>query len=473
MPDISLFNTNSQSYEVFTPLIPGEVSIYHCGPTVYHFQHIGNMRRFIFADLVHRMFVLNGYKVKQVINITDVGHLVSDTDEGEDKMEKGAKREGKTAKEIAEIYSADFFEDLSLLHIRTDHTQFPKATENIPEQIEYIKTLEEKGFVYKTSDGMYFDTAKDPQYGAFARLDIAGLKEGARIQKNPEKKNVTDFALWKFSPVGETRQQEWESPWGIGFPGWHIECSAMVKKFLGNTIDVHTGGIDHISIHHTNEIAQSENANGVPLARYWMHNEHLNFGNEKMAKSGESFIQLKDLVSKGYHPLAFRYFTLVANYRSKINFTFEGLDAATVAWKKLNKFIAKIATVEENVEEKNNETISKYSQEMLSALNDDLDTPKMIAKMWEIIKDNSISESDKKIIILKIDEMIGIIDPVFSVKENLSLDSLPEDIRILVEDRQSAREIKDWKTADEIRTKLEKMGYEINDEGAGFSIKKS
>lgn len=472
MPDIRVFNTTSREKEVFSPLEPGIVNIYHCGPTVYHYQHIGNMRRFIFADLAHRMFAANNYKIKQVINITDVGHLVSDEDEGEDKMEKGAKREGKTVQEIAAMYTKDFMEDLSLLKIRTDDTLFPKATENIPEQIEMIKTLEEKGFTYQISDGVYFDTSKDECYGDFARLDIKGMREGARVVKNAEKKNLTDFALWRFLPKDEQRQQEWESPWGVGFPGWHIECSAMAKKFLGTTIDLHTGGVDHIPVHHTNEITQSENANYAPFVRYWMHNEHVDFSGSKMAKSGDSFIRLKDLVEKGYHPLAYRYYTLLAHYRTKINFSFEALDAATVAWKRLmgTTGISDIFKQGGLQAAHEGHLHTKTFNAALAAFNDDLDTPKMIALIWDMMKDSSITDEDKKATILKIDEMLGIIDPDYKIEEALSLDSLPEDIKTLIEERQRARDAKDWNKADELRATLKEKGYEIKDEKEGIAI---
>jgi len=472
MSEIYLFNTTSRSKEVFVPQKPMIVTLYHCGPTVYHYQHIGNMRRFIFADLVHRMFLLNDFKVKQVINITDVGHLVSDEDEGEDKMEKGAKREGKTAQEIASMYTADFMEDLSLLGISTGDTLFPKATDNIPEQIVFIKKLEEKGFIYATTDGIYFDTSKDECYADFARLDIKGMREGVRVEENNQKKNPTDFALWKLSPSGidaEKRQQEWESPWGVGFPGWHVECSAMAKKFLGTTIDVHTGGIDHIPVHHTNEIAQSENANEAPLARYWMHNEHVNFRNEKIAKSGESFVRLKDLVEKGYHPLAYRYFTMLAHYRTKINFTYEGLDAATTAWKRLNDFIAKPPTsTMGTIVEVGEASVGKA----LELFNDDLDTPRIIALMWDIIKDSSLKDEDKKATIVKIDEMVGVIDPEYQPEQTISFDSLPEDIKTIIKERRTARDAKDWRKSDELRDKLKDTGYEIKDVGTEIVITK-
>jgi cysteinyl-tRNA synthetase len=455
MQPITVFSTKSRTKEIFTPLKPNEVTMYHCGPTVYNFLHIGNMRRFIFADLLHRMFLSNGYKVNQIINITDVGHLVSDSDEGEDKMEKGAKREGRTANEIAAFYTADFMENLKLLNINTNDTLFPKATENISEQIALIKKLEEKGFTYQISDGIYFDTSKDSAYADFAHLDLAGLQEGARVETNKEKKNISDFALWKFSPKDEQRQQEWESPWGIGFPGWHIECSAMAMKFLGETIDLHTGGIDLIPVHHTNEIAQSESATGHTFARYWMHNDFLNFGKEKMAKSGESFIRVSDLVAKEYSPLAYRYLTLLALYRTKIEFTFEALDAANTAWKRLNEFVAK--------DSERGTAHAGYIKQAQEAFNDDLDTPKIIALIWTMMKDTEINEADKRATIKEIDKMLGIIDPEYKNTESLSIDSLTEDIKHIIADRRTAREAKDWNKADELRDLLKQKGYELKD----------
>lgn len=462
--DIQIFNTKSREKEPFTPIKAGEVSIYHCGPTVYNFQHIGNMRRFVFADLVHRLFVANDFKVKQVINITDVGHLVSDQDDGEDKMEKGAAREGKSAKEIADFYTADFMSDLALLNISTADTQFPRATDYINEQIALVKALEQKGFIYAIDDGVYFDTAKDDVYGDFANLDIKGLQEGVRVEANTQKKNITDFALWKFSKPEEKRQQEWESPWGVGFPGWHLECSAMIKALLGNSIDVHTGGIDHIPVHHTNEIAQSEVANGSPLAYYWMHNEHLNFGKEKMAKSGESFIRLKDLVEKGYNPLAYRYYTLLAHYQTKIDFSFDALDAATVAWKKINEFVAK---------SEDGGNISEANVALAhEAFNDNLNTPKVVALIWEIIKESSLNDADKKATILEINKLLGIIDPAYKAIENISIDSLPEEIQALITERQKAREEKDWASSDAIRDTLKEKGYEVKDVATGIEVVK-
>ncbi len=466
MTDITVFNTPSRAKKVFAPLKEGEVRIYHCGPTVYHFQHIGNMRRFIFADLVHRLFLAHHYNVQQIINITDVGHLVSDQNDGEDKMEKGAKREGKTAQEIAAMYTADFMEDLKLLKISTEDTRFPKATEHIPEQIAMIQSLEEKGFTYQITDGIYFDTSKDEHYPDFAHLDLEGMKEGARVEKNDEKRNPTDFALWKFSPANEQRQQEWQSPWGAGFPGWHIECSAMAKAYLGTTIDIHTGGIDHVPVHHTNEVAQSENANEAPFARYWMHNEHVDFGGSKMAKSGDSFVRLKDLVARGYHPLAYRYYTLLAHYRTKINFSFEALDAATVAWKRLNDTFAKLKDVTAS---------DRKPEQFLTALSDDLDTPRVIAGLWEMLKAHpgDMSDADKKAALMYADSLLGILDPAYqSEHASLNLDELPDDIKALIVERQTARTSKNWVEADRLRDLLAEKGYVIKDSSEGVVITK-
>ncbi len=452
---IHLFNTRSKYKELFSPLEDGKVTMYHCGPTVYRYQHIGNMRRFIFADLVHRMFKQNGYEVKQIINITDVGHLVGDVEDGEDKMEKSVLEEGKSAQKIADFYKADFMNDLGLLHILVMDTSFPKATEHIPEQIELIKKLEQKGFTYVIDDGVYFDTAKDARYADFAHLNLEGMTGSGRVLKNDQKKNPADFALWKLSPKNEKREQEWEAPWGVGFPGWHLECSAMIQKFLGTTIDVHTGGVDHITVHHTNEIAQSECANEQLLAHYWMHNEHLNFNNAKMAKSGESFIRLKDVIEKKYHPLAFRYFTELAHYRTKINFTFEALTAAQTAWTRLHEFIFNIKS--------EGTPVTDYIFKAKEAFNDDLDTPTVIALMWELIKDEMISESDKKSTLLAIGNMIGIIDRDFISSRLPEFEQLPKEIQMLINERNEARKEKNWKKSDEIREILTNKGYKIED----------
>ncbi|MBI5004738.1 MAG: cysteine--tRNA ligase [Candidatus Lloydbacteria bacterium] len=460
---ILLYNTLTRKKETFEPLTQGYVSMYHCGPTVYNYAHIGNLRAYVFADTLRRMFEYENFKVNQIINITDVGHLTSDADEGEDKVEKSAKREGKSAQEITSIYIRAFYHDMDMLNIeRAD--KYPRATEHIPEQIALIKKLEAGGHAYRTSDGIYFDTSTFPEYGALAQLDIEGLKEGARIEKNPEKRNVTDFALWKFSPKdGAKREQEWESPWGLGFPGWHIECSAMSMKYLGETFDIHTGGIDHIPVHHTNEIAQSESSTGKPFVHYWMHSGFVNVPEGKMAKSTENFIRLKTLVEKGISPLAYRYWLLTAHYTKTINFTEDAVKAAQTALEKLYRNV---------VGYKDGGSInSPYQKRFAGIVSEDLDTPRAIALVWELVKDDSISSADKKATLLDFDRVLGL--DLTRAKEHTAEEPIPEEIKKLAEERESARKSGDFAKADELRKKIASLGYEMSDTKDGFSIKKS
>jgi cysteinyl-tRNA synthetase len=323
---LRLYDTYTRTVRDFEPLHPPEVGLYTCGPTVYDYAHIGNLRTYIFEDILRRVLEFNGYKVKHVMNITDVGHLTSDADTGEDKMEKGSRRTGKSAWEIAEFYTQAFQEDMRHLNI-LDPTIWCRATDHIAEQIEFIQCIEAKGYTYRTSDGIYFDTSKLPDYGYLARLDIEGLQAGQRIDMG-EKRSVTDFALWKFSSPDERRQMEWDSPWGRGFPGWHIECSAMSAKYLGAFFDIHCGGEDHISVHHPNEIAQTQACYGTRLANFWMHGYFLQLDSAKMAKSAGGFLRVQTLVDRGYDPLAYRFFCLSAHYRAKLNFNWESLDGA-------------------------------------------------------------------------------------------------------------------------------------------------
>jgi cysteinyl-tRNA synthetase len=334
---LKIYNTLTRKKEVFKPISKEQVTMYNCGPTVYWYQHIGNLKAYLFADLLRRTLEFDSYKVKQVINVTDVGHLTSDADEGEDKMEKAAKKEGKTAKEISHFYFDTFQKDLEALNIKQPEV-WCWATEHIQEQIELLKKLEKNGFTYKTSDGIYFDTSKLENYGELAKLNIEGLEAGKRIDMS-EKKNKTDFALWKFSKPEDKRQQEWDSPWGNGFPGWHIECSAMSMKYLGETIDIHTGGIDHVPVHHTNEIAQSEAATGKKFVNYWMHENFLTFKGEKVSKSKGGLFMLGELQEKGYHPMVFRYYNLTALYRKPMDFSLEILDNAKTSYSKLKNIV--------------------------------------------------------------------------------------------------------------------------------------
>ena len=464
--EIHLHNTLSGKKEIFKPIKAGEVSMYNCGPTVYNYAHIGNLRSYIFADTLRRMFKWNGYKVKQVINITDVGHLTSDADFGEDKMEKGAKREGKSALEISKFYTEAFFDDLQKLNIEKKDILFPRATDYIAEQIEMIKELEQKGFTYQTSDGIYFDTAKFPDYGKLGNINLKGLEEGSRIGVNDEKKNITDFALWKFSPKNEKREMEWPSPWGVGFPGWHIECSAMSKALLGQPFDLHTGGIDHIPVHHNNEIAQSVCASGLPFVHYWMHNAFLNIGDndEKMAKSGENFIRLQTLVEKNIDPLAYRYLLLTARYSSPLQFSWEALEGAQTALNRLKRFVKTTMIVGDS----NNEKVNQYKNLFSEYINDDLDTPKALALVWDIIKDDEISDAQKKELILDFDKVFGL-----ELGKEIQLTEIPTEVSDLISARDRARAEKDWKMSDELRQKIENLGFNVKDTPDGTMVDKS
>ncbi|MFC1720863.1 cysteine--tRNA ligase [Patescibacteria group bacterium] len=461
---IQLFNTLTREKEGFKSLQPNKVGMYHCGPTVYDYAHIGNFRAYIFADILRRMFEYNGYEVNQVMNLTDVGHLASDADEGIDKMTKALEREGKpitleAMKEVADFYAAEFFKDLDSVNIKRPQT-FPKATEHIKEQIELIKRMEEKGATYTISDGVYFDTSQALNYGELAKLDIDNLKAGARVETNPEKKNPIDFALWKFSGKFN-KDMGWDSPWGKGFPGWHLECSAMSMKYLGENFDVHTGGIDLIPIHHTNEIAQSETATGKPFVNYWMHSDFVDVSGEKMAKSAGNFITLKTLTDKEFDPLAYRYLVLTAHYRTKINFTFDSLMAAQNALGKLYTFVSSIDDTSGKINE-------DYKEKFTEAINDDLDTPKAIALMWELIKNPEISPADKYATLIDFDHVLGL----NLATQKTTKEDIPKEVGALAQERQKAREEKDFKKSDELRDKIAEMGYEVKDLDDSFKINK-
>lgn len=459
--DLYLYNTLTKRKEKFEPLNPPYVGMYTCGPTVYNYAHIGNLRTYIFEDILKRVLIYNGYIVKHVMNITDVGHLTSDADEGEDKIEREAKKERRSAWEIAEFYTEAFKRDLKKLNI-IEPDIWCKATDHIQDFIDLILILERKGYTYKTSDGIYFDTSKVPDYGKLAGQDLESLLPGARVEYNPEKKNPTDFALWKFSPKDVKRQMEWDSPWGIGFPGWHIECSAMSTKYLGQPFDIHCGGIDHIPIHHTNEIAQSEAAYDKPMAKYWLHGEFLVMGEKRMGKSEGNFITLSDLEEKGYHPLSYRYFCLTAHYRSPLKFTWTALEAAQRALFRLYENIKRYPQGNASYDK-------KYEEEFHKAINDDLDMPKALAITWELVKDDKISPEVKRETLLQFDKVLG-----------LSLDNppeikieIPEEIWKLVEEREVARKNKDWEKADKIREEIKNRGYIIEDTPQGPRVKKT
>ncbi len=450
---IQLHNTLTKEIEEIKTIKEKEVSMYHCGPTVYDYLHIGNMRTYVFADILRRTFEFSGYKVNQVINITDVGHLVSDADEGEDKMEKSAAKNNQSAKDIANFFTNVFFDDLHKLNIETDGTQFPKATDNIPEQIALIQKLESEGHVYKTEDGMYFDVSTYKAYGKLGDIDLKGLEAGNRVEFNIEKHTAYDFALWKFSK-GKKRQQEWESPWGIGFPGWHIECSAMAQKYLGPTFDIHTGGIDHIPVHHNNEIAQSECANHVPLAHVWMHSAFLNWKDKKMSKSDGSFVTLNDLEKENINPLSYRYFLLQARYSQPVFFEIEDIKASQTAYYRLKNRIQDILKSEQEIDE------NSIVEKMTTIIENDLDTPKLLAYLWELINTEHISKN----ITEKFDSILGL--------KLLEQDIIPEEVIALKNERDLARANKDFAKSDELRDKIKDLGYEVLDTPDGTEIKK-
>ena len=380
MPKIYLYNTLTRKKEVFKPLSKKEVGLYTCGPTVYNFAHIGNLRTYLFEDVLKRVLEYNGYKVRQVMNVTDVGHLTGDMDMGEDKMEKGAAREGKSAWEIADFYLQAFKKDLAALNI-LEPTTWCKATDNILEQIEMIEILEKKGFTYQTSDGIYFDTAKVKKYNKLSHLPLADLQEGARVEKNLEKKNPTDFALWKFSPMGAKRQMEWESPWGVGFPGWHIECSAMSLKYLAGELDIHCGGMDHINVHHTNEIAQSEAATGKPFFNYWLHGAFLNIvGGKKMAKNDGNFLTLeKTFIERQINPLVYRFAILNSHYRKPMEYSEEIINNAQKGFEHLRHQVNDLGTAVGKIS-------SGFKKKFLAAINDNLNMPQALAITQEVLK---------------------------------------------------------------------------------------
>ncbi len=460
-PPLKLYNTLHRKLEVFTPLHPPNVGFYSCGPTVYNYAHIGNLRTYIFADTLKRVLRYNGYTVTHVMNITDVGHLTDDADAGEDKMEKGSAREGKSVWEIAAFYTEQFKKDLAALNI-IEPDIWCKATEHIQDQIEQIKAIEAAGYTYRTSDGIYFDTAKLKDYGALARLKPEDLQAGARVAMG-EKKHKTDFALWKFSPKDVKRQMEWDSPWGVGFPGWHIECSAMSSKYLGTQFDIHTGGIDHISVHHPNEIAQAEVAYGTkPWVRYWLHSEFLVLDEGKMAKSGDSFLTLATLTEKGYAPLDYRYFCLGAHYRQQLKFSWTAMDTAKQSRQRLMNIIAELREQAGAPAP----AATAYEDAFLAAINDDLNTPKALAVLWKALRDHELSAATKLALVRRFDEVLGL----------RLLDESPQRIPLeviqLAEQRLAARKKKDWATSDELRAAIAQRGWRIDDTSDGYKLRR-
>ncbi len=461
---IKLYNTLSRAKEEFVPLKPGQAGMYTCGPTVYDHAHIGNLRTYVFEDVLRRVLEYNGLQVNHVMNITDVGHLESDADSGEDKMEKGSRRTGKTAWEIAGEYTEAFKSDLGSLNIQEPHI-WCKATDHIKEQIETIRCIEQKGYTYRTSDGIYFDTAKLKKYGVLTNIVVQDLLAGARIDMG-EKKHPTDFALWKFSPEGVKRQMEWESPWGQGFPGWHIECSAMAAKYLGPLFDIHCGGEDAIAVHHTNEIAQTQACHGTNLANYWLHGYFLQLGQEKMAKSSGEFLTLQTLMDKGYDPLAYRYFCFTGHYRSQLSFTYESLTAAQRALENLRSEVKRLDPTPGPSPEGRGETVEKRKKKFLEAINDDLNMPQVLAILWDLLKDNSLDAAQKLGLIKDFDRVLGL-----KLTETTEGSAIPAEIEDLILRRQEARAAKNWAESDRLRNEISNLGYVVEDGPKGQTVR--
>ena len=458
---IKFYNSLNRRKEEFIPIESGKVKMYSCGPTVYYYPHIGNLRAYIFMDSLRRALKYNNYKIDGVMNITDVGHLTSDEDSGDDKMEKSAKRENKTPQEIAKFYTDIFFEDLKSLNIDVPEHITP-ATQFIPQMIDFIKGLEEKGFTYKLDDGIYFDVKKFKGYGQLSQKDLD--KPGnARIDENPNKHHQFDFALWKFVPSNHI--MKWPSPWGIGCPGWHIECSTMGRTILGDRIDIHTGGIDHKTVHHEDEIAQNDALSGHRVVNTWMHNEFLLVDNGKMSKSLNNFYTIKNLVERGFEPLDFKYFCLNTHYSKKLNFTFDGLTASANGYKKLKNLLQEHKNGNIKIEE---EKLNEYSQKFLNAINDDLNFPLAIGIVWDIVRTEQKSK-DVYNLVLGFDKALGLkLDEVKS-KQNVNY---PEEVLNLASLRQEARKNKNWVESDKLREEILKFGYKIKDTKEGYELEK-
>ncbi len=462
---MKIFNTMSRKKEDFKP-VSNPVGIYICGPTVYDYAHIGNLRSYVFSDILRRVILLNNFKLNSVMNITDVGHLVSDADEGEDKLVKALRREGKpltkeSLLELSEIYAEAFKEDISSLNI-TFPDVWCKATEHVEDMIKVIEKIIKNGFAYETGTAIYFDTSKDKDYGKLARLKLEELKAGARVEVDKEKKNPRDFVLWfKLAGKNKNHVMFWDSPWGKGFPGWHIECSAMSSKYLGEQFDIHCGGIDHIPVHHVNEIAQSEAAFGKkPWVKYWVHNEFLVLDKGKMSKSEGSFIILKDLINKGYSPLDYRYLCLGTHYRKQLYFSFEALDNARNSLERLRNIVSEL----KHEDGESSGSGEKYKKEFFEAVSDDLNTPEGLAILWSALRDSSLGAREKLEVAEYCDKVLGL--------DLMKEEEIPAEIVRLAEKREKARAEKDYREADRLREAIKEKGYVVEDKKEGFVLKK-
>lgn len=458
---LKFYNTLTRKKEEFIPIDKNEVKLYSCGPTVYYYAHIGNLRAYLFMDTLRRVLKYNGYKLKHVMNITDVGHLVSDADEGEDKMLKASKRENKDPFEIAKFYTEAFFKDLELLNIEKPEI-IAKATEHIKVMEEYVQKIIKNGYTYETENTIYFDTSKLDKYGVLSNLNVEEQKAGARVNFDPNKKNISDFALWIKAP--ENHIMKWDTFWGKCYPGWHLECSAMGNKYLGEEFDIHTGGIDHIPVHHENEIAQGKGFCGKIPAHYWMHVDFLQVNGGKMSKSLNNLYTLKDLEEKGYSPAVYRMFNFSSIYRKKINFTFEAMDAAKVALKRLKDGYQNHLNGNANIDK---QIITKLKEEFLEAINDDLNMPQAMSVVWNVVRNENKSKQFAEVL-LDFDKVLGLeIDKIEEEKQEL-----PKEILQLVEERKQARQDKNWALSDELRDKLIDLGYHVKDTKDGMIVEK-
>lgn len=464
---LKLYNTLTRTKEEFKPLIGKEVRIYSCGPTVYSYAHIGNFRAYLFMDNLRRVLKANGYTLKHVMNITDVGHLESDSDEGEDKMEKAARKENKDPYEIAAYYTAIFFQDMGRLNIEKPEI-IAKATEHIEDMLEFVKVLVEKGYAYETSKAIYFDISKLDHYPVLSNRNLEDQIAGARVDVDQEKRNPYDFAVWIKAPKNHI--MKWESPWGLSYPGWHLECSAMGRKYLGDEFDIHTGGVDHIPTHHENEIAQSKGCTGHIPAKRWMHVEFLQVDGGKMSKSLGNTYTLDQLKEKGIEPLAYKLFCNTAHYRTKLNFTFE---SALSSQKALNRLREGYLLHKEAKEQVEPEKINEYRERFMEAVNDDLNMPLAMGIVWEIVR-NQIKSEQYANLLLELDQILGLdLKNAKKYIEKQEQIELPQEVLDLIEQRKKARENKDWAESDRIREELKAQGYLVKDTKEGMSIEKA
>ena len=471
---IRLFNTMTRKIEEFKPLVPGKMGFYSCGPTVYHYAHIRNLRTMVHNDILKRTFIENGYNVHHVMNITDVGHLTSDDDDsGDDKMERGAARENKSVWDIAQFYTDEFLRDYDDLNIMRP-TDMPRATDYIAEQIDLVKKLQDLGYTYEIpGDGIYYDTSKFAAYGQLTGGSVSGNRAGARVEYNDAKRNPTDFALWKFSPTGKKRQMEWDSPWGIGFPGWHAECSAMSMKLLGNHFDIHTGGEDLSRVHHTNEIAQSEPITGAPWVNYWVHFSFLvDKSGEKMSKSNGEFLGLDAIRKRGYDTMVYRYFILLGHYQTQLRFSWDAMDAASNGYKNIIRRVADVLT-DPAPGELDSKVFNTWHDKILAPVSDNMKTAEALVYIQELLRDTTINASTKIALFEFIDRLLGLqfIDRAKRLNDAES-ETPPADIVALADARTTAKAERNWGKADEIRAQIDAAGWNIIDTPNGSKLVK-